>query len=1405
MIRLSRNVLPLAVTLLLSTPLAAGTIRGRLRSDERPAAGATVSAVPFEEPLDAARREARRGTAPQPVASATAGADGAFTLVLPSALPSAAQKGSGLVVLRVGGDGLVPVELPGVWDVSESDDLGDVALPRSAPLAGKVVGPGGKPVAGARVTLVPALGGPGSRFSDLLAVPEEAASGADGTFRIPAAADRNALRVEAAGLATAELKVVRSGALARPVSLAPGVVLAGKVVAKDGKAPAAGTLVRWEGRDVTSRWVEAGADGAFRLADLPRGAGAVVADAGEAGSAVLQRAADAAGALRVVLGPPAGLDVRSLDVRSGRAVPRVKLTLRLGDAQRVARTGPDGRATLRGLLPGTYRVQADEPRYVPWHRDAALARGETRPLDVLLTLGATIAGRVVDEEGRPVGGAKGHLDAEKGNALGAFFRALREGTKVAFLTRADGTFRAARLAPGDGQRLTVTHADFERKTLGGVSLPAGGVKANVVVTLQRGALLSGVVKDEGEKPVAGADVTLMQNRTFFGRGGRGGAMQMGITGAGAEPPRARSGADGRFELRGLSPGDYTLQVRAAGYATERVDPVKVSGKGAPEPVTVVLAPGVAISGTVVKRAGGPAEGWMVLARPSAGSGGAGPGPGTDPTGPDGFFLLDGLKAGQSYDLQLIGSAPGLGPVRKGVVAPAEGVELTVTGTGRIEGVALDAKSGEPLPSFTVSYEPDRGMGGMVRVMRVGGRTFGTGQKQLVESPDGRFVLDDVPAGTWRVVVDAKGYQEAKVGGVVVEEGTTLDGVEVRASLGTTLKGRVVDATSGRAVPEATVSVSAVTGGRGIALPPGLDGGGDADHTTDADGRFEVEGLAPGKAEVRVSHSDYSDATRTVDVKEGGATAEIQLTRGGTVGGAVVSDSRRPVAGADVSLVAAGEGGPGRMLVAGGQASVTDESGRFRFEHLGPGRYTVTARLGTASSDPAEAVLTGGETKDDLLLTLSAGATVHGTVTGLPGDQLGGVSINASGPDGFFTSGRTGADGSFEIAGLPVGSTTLRATAGDFTSGTRTASATVAIADGQVDAQAEIRFDPGATLTGRVSRGGSPVSGALVFASARSGGGVVTIGGGSASGRSDDSGAYRIEGLAKGSYSVTVQPGTDGRPQTQEVAVDGDATLDFDLPLARLEGRVVESGSGQPLSDATVSATKSGGGTTAGPRGFGGGTTDSDGHFALEDLDPGSYQLQVRRAGYEPETRSVTAAESGGDVVTVELKRGDGLALQVTDGVYGVPLRGVTVRVRDGSGATVAGSFVTLDSDGRGEVPSIKPGVYTVVLDTGGYAARRLDGISVPGPTLPVSLTPGGSVEIHVGPETQAKAQAATLLDASGLPAVVSAFGADGRVPLTGAVRTLDHLAPGNYSLTVEGGASKTFSVTEGGKTVVQLP
>ena len=1369
---------------------SAGTLSGRVVIDGKPAASAVASAIPFEEPTDRARRQARGEAEPKALASATAGPGGAFALTVP-AVPGKET----LFRVRLAARGAVAAELSGIYDAFETDDLGDLPLRKAEAMAGRVTGPAGRPVAGARVTLT-ARGRFDASFG-LAPVPQEATTASDGSYRFEAAAsERNELIVEARGFAPARVADAKAGAQGRAIVLVAGTAVPGSVKKRDGK-PAAGVLVRYEAEGLESRWVETGADGAFLLSDLPAHRGRVVADAGDDGFAETASMTPGPGRapLALVLGPPTVLEGRTLDVATLKAVPRVKLTVASVEGQRVARSGADGRYRLTGLRPDDVHVLADEPRHVLWTRARVpLEKGATKTLDVPLTRGASLSGRVVDEEGRPVPEAKVLVSSGDESPFRIVMRAMSGDASAKIRSRADGSFSASRLPPGENQRLTVQHPDFEKGTLGGISLVAGGTRTGAVVTLRRGLVLTGTVKDPEGNPIAGAELTVSQSRTVrSSRGGR--RMQMAFGGV-SDVPAARSGADGRFELKGIPAGDWAFTAKAPGRATEVVDPLNLVRDTRPDPVNVVLSPGASIAGFVLRKTGGGAEGYFVIPRSSGRPALGGPGSGLSmtPTGPDGAFFLDGLKAGEAYDLQLFGgvSMGGPGPVKRGIAAPAVGVEWIVEGAGRIEGVAIDGKTGQPLPSFEVSCQPDRSGFGGGNVMRIGRRAGGgagggAGEPVPVEAADGRFALEDVPAGKWQVVVAAKGYQNGRAGGVVVEEATTTDGVEIRVSPGSVLKGRVTDAKTGRGVPEARVGVVGETSG-----PTFPGGGSSGDLVTDVDGRFEVEGLAPGKLKVSVEHSDYTQRVESVELKEGGSSVEIALSRGSSLGGVVLSETRQPTPGAEVALEGANAPGSG---FGGGDAAATDASGHFRFDHLSPGRYTLRASVPAQTTEPVEAVLVAGESKDDVLLVLAGGATIHGVVSGLSDTLRAAVSVSASGPREYWASSRTGADGRFELTGAPAGTISLRATAGDVVSGsTRSASGSVTIADGQKEAEAEVVFEGSGALSGRVTRGGSPVAEARVSLGA-------TRGGPSASGRTDGGGSYRIEGLTPGDYTANVQAATGGRGVSKTVRVDGEASLDVDLPMAHLSGVVVDASTKQPLADARVTAAPDAG--ASGRAGMA--TSDSNGRFFVDDVEPGAYTLTLSRSSYQQARGSVSATEEGGDAGTIEMTRGDGLEVRLSDGIYQIPLRSASVRVKDGAGATVTSTFLALDGDGKGEIPSLPPGSYTLVVGSNGYATQVLGGIVVPGAPLPVALTPGGSVEIRPGDASRAKGSA-TLRNALGQPYPYRSFGTEGRVtlPAAGTV-VLENLAHGSYTLAVDGVAPKGFPVAEGGRTVVELP
>lgn len=1353
------------------SPAAPRELRGRVLSEGRPVAGATVVALPVESVLEQARREARFADAARELARATAGRDGSFVLRWPAGVEE--------LRLQVSAAGHVPALLNDVYDTAGSAGFVDAHLARSASLAGTVLDASGKPVAGATLTLRPSDQEMTSR-----PLPVSGTSGPDGRFRFDGASERgNRLRVEAPGQAVVELAGLRAGALRQAIRLQPGRSLDG-VVRRADDQPAAGAVVRLEG-PVTLRWVEASATGAFRLEGLPSTPGGrLVAEAGDAGRA--QSAVPPAGPVRLVLAPAATLRGRVVDARSGSPVAGARVVAGSQTGESTGRSGADGRYEIRGLAPGSHALGADQPRYVRWQLDRLdLPAGAVVTRDIPLVPAATLSGRVVDEDGLPVADAQGYV--RRGDTGPLAFWNLRSEALPAFRTGPDGRFEAARLPAGSNLNLSVTHDDYESRTIGGLDLEPGRPRPPLQVVLRRGLGLVGVVKDVRGQPVAEAELRLARSLEFAGgRGGR--AVQFSFIGAPGGRSEVRSGPDGRFEFRGLAAGDYSLHVRKSGHAAQRVDPLRVS-EGPAQPLEVTLALGVTISGFVRDKSGQGLEGRRVGARVRGARGPLATTFSDEPSGSDGAFLVEGLTAGQAYDVFLQDLA-GPGPRGTPITAPAEGVELLASSPGRVEGLALDAESGRPLADFAVSYEV-RDRGGRT-IVRGGpdGSSLTPGEKVEFHDEEGRFALENVPAGTWDVEVAAHGYEPGRAGAVVVAEGGSAAGVEVRLRRGATLTGRVLEAGSGRPVADALVEAAPQGGDERL---PRFGDEGQAGVRTGLDGRFELPGLTPGSYTVSARHNDYAEASESVTVRGLTAAVELRLGQGSRLAGAVVS-AGRPVGGATITLGLAGEGFGG--FGPGGQEAQSDEAGRYRFERLTPGRYTLVATLRGQSSSPVEAVVQGSQSRDDLVLELTGGAAIHGQVKGLPDSERAGVQVSARGPEQYFASARTAADGAFELVGAPVGPISLNARVGDFTTGSRSASGQAVVGEGQTDVTAEIVFEPGFEIQGTFTRAGVPVPEAHVWAFPRGGGG-----GRGASATTNASGEFALAGLAAGRYQVHAStPGQTaaGASASREIELTGDTTLDLAAALGRLSGSVLEAETRRPLNGAVVELSGDG------PR-FGRATTDSAGLFEIEDLEPGPATLTARKPGYETAVRPIDVQESGSET-TLELRRGEGIGLVARDGVYGTPLRELFVRVLDPAGTNLFTGGVSLDSEGRGEVPGLAPGSYELRIDAGSYAPVMLRGVAVPTPALAVVLTAGGTLEVTSGPETLGRpGSRARLLAADGLPYFLNIFSSEGWLPLGQPLRQFENVAPGTYTLAVDGGVTRLVEVREGAISQIALP
>jgi Carboxypeptidase regulatory-like domain len=161
----------------------------------------------------------------------------------------------------------------------------------------------------------------------------------------------------------------------------------------------------------------------------------------------------------------------------------------------------------------------------------------------------------------------------------------------------------------------------------------------------------------------------------------------------------------------------------------------------------------------------------------------------------------------------------------------------------------------------------------------------------------------------------------------------------------TVRGRITDATNGKALRLARVSLTPE--GRG----PGLT---QRSTRTDAQGSFAFADVPPGRyklaaakaryASTELGQTTYEGTGRplTIDAGDRLERVDIALLRTAAITGRIVDDLGEPVQGATVIAYKPGYTVRGRAMIAGAQAS-TNDRGEYRIAQLTPGEYYVAAQ------------------------------------------------------------------------------------------------------------------------------------------------------------------------------------------------------------------------------------------------------------------------------------------------------------------------------------------------------------------------------------------------------------------------------------------------------------------------------
>lgn len=1303
------TLLFIALIVVTTSALAAEVrIGGRvLDPDGSPLADAEVLLLPLADEMEESLA-AIEGWESEPSARTITGKNGRFELVAPHA---------GLWNVRVQAPGHVPL-VAGLRPLIEPVELPDATLSVDAGLSLRVEGPQRAPLPGASVRITSER----SRFERMgsgWSFPVRGGlTGPDGTVRLPRAGrEQVSLSVHAAGFAGRERRGLY-GSSAR-IGLAPAPSRTIEVRSAEG-APAPDVLIATGRRAHPLGRTDP--QGRFTLSApvADRSEIRLLAADGRSAEARLAPPDPEGAPQRMELPDRLFLSGRLIDASSRKAIEGGLVWDRT-DPTVAAVTDRAGGFALGGPPLQRMRLTAGAPGYLPAGGTEFQLDDDGRPGPTLvLEPAAAVEGRVVDESGEPVAGASLTVAVRRQPGMMRIEIGGGSESPRARSTQTGG-FRLAPLDPENGYDVKVEAEGFAPAENAVTGLEPYENREGLRVVMTRGRAITGRIVDLEGRGVGDALLKLTAAPDSSGSGMLVMRESAG-DGAGLE---GFSDAEGHFELAGIAPGRFDLEIRRAGYARGKQAAIEVGES--PEPVDlgeIVLEPGERVEGIVLGRDGQPLEGVEIRVEES---GPAmvfmmvGPGPSTEPeadatSDPGGWFVIEDLTGGARYNLALSRT----GYVQKSVSAveapSAEPIEVAMDPASKVSGQVLDAE-GEPVAGAQVSLSREQ------RV-EMGGNVMMTLSMEGADADaEGRFLFEDQEPGRISLGAVSSGYQEAKLDHLEIPEGEDLEGIEIPLAAGAIVEGRVL-APDGR--PAIGAEVREVT-----ESPEMIRMGGQG---TDGAGYYRLEGLAPGKISVEALDEDYPRVVKDLEAREGINRLDLQFEGGHEVEGRVSSTAGEPVAQAVVRLLTAGR-------YWGGPETTTGNDGRFVIQGVQDGQYRLRAEgEGYAPSAGDERVEVAGEPVRGVEIRLDPGGAIAGRITGLEPEEFASVRVAAEGGgfDGFQDS-NVDREGNYRLEHLASGSYTVNATLSD--SGRR-ATGQATLDPGAPETRLDLQFERGLTLSGQAVQGDEPVAGVTVYAE----GIDVSHMGWS---QTDTRGWFSIEGLEAGSYRVHVRNFQTGLAYNETVEVATNKEIVIELPTASVGGRVVDGTDREPLSGVTlVLENTEGGGSGVMPTHTA--TTDLEGRFSIRHIGDGNWKLTARLEGYAAVSLPVPVLHGkSADGLQLTMDPTEGLTLEARLPSGALPDE-LTVAVLDPSGGTLLAGRYATGENGRVRLSSVPPGEWELVVAAAGSAASNLRA-PAPGPSVAVPLQPACGLSIVV-PE----------LGGSTTVATVSILGADGR-------------------------------------------
>ena len=865
----------------------------------------------------------------------------------------------------------------------------------------------------------------------------------------------------------------------------------------------------------------------------------------------------------------------------------------------------------------------------------------------------------------------------------------------------------------------------------------GGVYDQLELRLQTGQRLSGLVVDDLGRPLPGAAVEVRPTE----RPNDPDILKMALK---IRALRAVTGADGRFDVGGLSGDRWMLEASKTGHVTE----LRFGIRPEERDVRIELPRGVTVVGKVTTADGAPLTRFRVETRSTPPPPAAPASTATDPA-------VAADASGRSTDA-------------------AEGESRRRRGEFRFGGGDPSRRSG--------SFQ-----------MREGSRMLDQnpeGNWQDVQSADGTFTVKGVPPGNVRVRIRADGFRDPQGQEVTLKSGERSEPLTFVVEAGVVAEGIVVDAANGQPIAQAQITAyrardAGDAAGRRGGLPfrmsidpedfdflgiAAMDGR--RSSMSDSRGRFTIDGLQSGTYRFTARHPDLAKASATeVELVDDAPNPEvrIELGAGGGVEGTVTGAGMQPLP--DALVVA--------FSIAAGafKSGTTDAQGYYKIDGLVPGQYLVfKSKLEERSFNLAfdlmgnmrlktVTIREGRLSRMDIQDETADGVRVFGVVR--DGQEVVGraiVSALSNDSDGFLGMGirakPTDAQGNYELIGLKPGTYFFQVNR--FNRGPEQVNLSVEVPEGVRDLRVDLVIPQSAIRGTVVDTSGAPVEGLVVQAGVVEGGVAEASGllgillkNGIAQARTDKDGRFEMRSVAEGVYRLTVSgqqrrggggagPNANrryGDASLDDIRIDGRTPVEglvLRVPLAGSLTGIVVDGNGQPLPGAEIHyqsdkrQQKAAGEALADLFGIQAQPARSgpDGRFTIAGVTPGVYRVRADAEGLSPGVADdVVVAEDRAADVRLVVVRGATLRVRVTN-VDGSKIPFASLTLLDGKGKPLIsrvsalsvfrrlmGDQQTKDDSGWYEVGGVPPDTYTIVVTEPGKPELRITRTITDGETV----------------------------------------------------------------------------------------